>query len=60
MTLSKQELTRAEQLYSMLKTLDKYQLEIMLLEIRNRDWSVIGNAMILKHEYIYYLLNRGD
>lgn len=60
MTLSKQELTRAEQLYPILKTLDKYQLEILLLEIRNMDWSVIGNAMVLKHDYINYLLNRGD
>lgn len=57
MTLSKTQLTRAEQLYPILKTLDTHQLEIMLLEIRNMDWSTIGNAMMLKHDYINYLLN---
>lgn len=56
--MEKSQLTRAEQLFPTLKTMNKRQLELMLLEIRNRDWSRIGNAMILKHEYIYYLLTQ--
>ena len=54
--MEKSQLTRAEQLFPTLKTMNKRQLELMLLEIRNRDWSRIGNAMILKYDYIYYLL----
>ncbi len=54
--MGKSQLTRAEQLFPTLKTMNKRQLELMLLEIRNRDWSRIGNAMILKYDYIYYLL----
>ena len=54
--MKKLQLTRAEQLFPTLKTMNKRQLELMLLEIRNRDWSRIGNAMILKYDYIYYLL----
>lgn len=56
--MNKVELTRAEQLYPTLRNMGRKQLEIMLLEIRNRDWSMIGNAMILKHDYIYYLLTK--
>ena len=56
--MKKLQLTRAEQLFPTLKTMNKRQLELMLLEIHNRDWSRIGNAMILKHEYIYYLLTQ--
>lgn len=56
--MNKVELTRAEQLYPMLKNMGRKQLEIMLLEIRCKDWSMIGNAMILKHDYIYYLLTK--
>lgn len=54
--MEKSQLTRAEQLFPTLETMNKRQLELMLLEIRNRDWSRIGNAMILKYDYIYYLL----
>ena len=54
--MKKLQLTRAEQLFPTLKTMNKRQLELMLLEIHNRDWSRIGNAMILKYDYIYYLL----
>lgn len=56
--MEKSQLTRAEQLFPTLETMNKRQLELMLLEIHNRDWSRIGNAMILKHEYIYYLLTQ--
>lgn len=57
MTLSKQQIKRAEQLFPLLKNMNKYQLENLLLEIRNMDWSTIGNGMVFKHEYINYLLN---
>ena len=55
--MEKSQLTRAEQLFPTLKTMNKCQLEIMMLEIRNMDWSRISNGMILKHDYIYYLLS---
>lgn len=55
MALSKTQLIRAEKLFPMLKTMNKRQLEIMLLEIRKLDWSRISEVMILKYEYIYYL-----
>ena len=56
--MEKSQLTRAEQLFPTLKTMIKCQLEIMMLEIRNMDWSRISNGMILKHDYIYYLLSQ--
>ena len=55
--MEKSQLPRAEQLFPTLNTMNKCQLEIMLLEIRNMDWSRISNSMILKHDYIYYLLS---
>lgn len=57
MVLSKQNLIKAEKLFPTFKTMNKHQLEIMLLEIRNMDWARIGNGMVLKHDYINYLLN---
>lgn len=54
--MEKSQLTRAEQLFPTLKNMNKRQLEIMLLEIRNMDWSRISNVKVLKHDYIYYLL----
>lgn len=50
------DLKRAEELFPELKNYETRELEIMLLEIRKRDWSLISDMMILKHDYIDFLL----
>ena len=50
------DLERANLLFPNLKKETTRNLEIILLEIRNRDWATIEYTSILKHEYIQMLL----
>lgn len=54
--MTNEELKRAKELFPNIEKETTKNLETMLFEIRKRDWSVIGNAMILKHDYIQELL----
>lgn len=50
------DIERAKLLFPNLENERSELLKLMLLEIRRRDWSTLGNAMILKHNYIEYIL----
>ncbi len=54
--MTDEELKRSKELFPNLEKEAAKNLEIMLLEIRNRDWSMIGEVMLLKHDYIQKLL----
>lgn len=55
--MTDKELKRAKELFPYLDKETTRNLEIMLLDIRKRDWSTISNVMILKHDYIQTLLS---
>lgn len=54
--MTDKELKRAKELFPDFKLETTRNLEIMLLDIRKRDWSTMSNLMILKHDYIQALL----
>lgn len=54
--MTDKELKRAKELFPRLEIETTATLEMILSEIRKRDWSTIGNVMILKHDYIQMLL----
>ena len=54
--MTDKELKRAKELIPRLETETTATLEMILSEIRKRDWSTIGDVMILKHDYIQMLL----
>ena len=54
--MTDKELKRAKDLFPDLKLETTRNLEIMLLDIRKKDWSTISNLMIRKHDYIQTLL----
>lgn len=54
--MTDKELKRAKELFPRLETETTATLEMILSEIRKRDWSTIGDVMILKHDYIQMLL----
>ena len=54
--MTDKELKRAKELFPYLEKELTRNLEIMLLDIRKRDWSTISNLMVLKHDYIQTLL----
>lgn len=56
MTMTKKELQIAKEMCPNLENETTELLELMLLEIRGRDWSTLGKSTILKHDYIEYIL----